>query len=264
LTFTGKTITGGTYTGLSTISSGSITSSGNITAVQNFISSSTNAVLAADGGGVFLRPNGAASGTGQWVVNNAGDVTMLGDLHLGSTDTTISRASAGFIEVEGKQIPSPASQASGDILYRGATNWARLAKGSAGEVLTMNSGATAPEWAAAPFSKSYTSANQTITNNGTLSLTHGLGGTPELVQCYYVCTTAENGYSVGDRLLIHGTYQTDRAREDGLLGVIVVPGTSTIWIRFGNDFRTGTKSGGSTATNDGTPANWRLVVKAWR
>ena len=37
----------------------------------------------------------------------------------------------------------------GDILYRNATTWTRLPKGTAGQVLTVNAGATAPEWAAA-------------------------------------------------------------------------------------------------------------------
>lgn len=41
-----------------------------------------------------------------------------------------------------------ASFSEGDILYAtGATTLAKLAKGSASDVLTMNSGATAPEWA---------------------------------------------------------------------------------------------------------------------
>ncbi len=34
----------------------------------------------------------------------------------------------------------------GDVLYRGASAWTRLAKGTAGQVLKINSGATAPEW----------------------------------------------------------------------------------------------------------------------
>ena len=37
----------------------------------------------------------------------------------------------------------------GDILYRDGSGLQRLAKGTASQVLTMNSGATAPEWAAA-------------------------------------------------------------------------------------------------------------------
>ena len=34
----------------------------------------------------------------------------------------------------------------GDTIYRGASAWTRLAKGTAGQALVMNTGATAPEW----------------------------------------------------------------------------------------------------------------------
>jgi hypothetical protein len=37
----------------------------------------------------------------------------------------------------------------GDIIYRNATQWTRLAKGTATQVLAMNAGATAPAWATA-------------------------------------------------------------------------------------------------------------------
>jgi len=40
------------------------------------------------------------------------------------------------------------SDAAGDTLYFNGTDYVRLAKGAASEVLTMNTGATAPEWAA--------------------------------------------------------------------------------------------------------------------
>ena len=40
------------------------------------------------------------------------------------------------------------SDAAGDVMYYNGTNYIRLAKGTATQVLTMNSGATAPEWAA--------------------------------------------------------------------------------------------------------------------
>ena len=43
-----------------------------------------------------------------------------------------------------------ASQAAGDIMYYNGTDWIRLAKGTADQVLTMNDGATAPNWEAAP------------------------------------------------------------------------------------------------------------------
>ncbi len=50
--------------------------------------------------------------------------------------------------VDGESIRM-GSDAAGDTLYFNGTDYARLAKGSASQVLTMNSGATAPEWAAA-------------------------------------------------------------------------------------------------------------------
>ena len=38
------------------------------------------------------------------------------------------------------------SDAAGDIMYYNGTNYIRLAKGTAAQVLAVNSGATAPEW----------------------------------------------------------------------------------------------------------------------
>jgi hypothetical protein len=43
------------------------------------------------------------------------------------------------------------SQASGDVAYFDGTDWVRLAKGEAGEVLTMNESVTAPEWGNTPI-----------------------------------------------------------------------------------------------------------------
>jgi len=44
------------------------------------------------------------------------------------------------------KISYPESGAAGDILYHDGTGYARLAKGTANQVLAMNAGATAPEW----------------------------------------------------------------------------------------------------------------------
>ena len=41
------------------------------------------------------------------------------------------------------------SDAVGDTLYYNGTDYVRLAKGTAGQVLSMNTGATAPEWSTA-------------------------------------------------------------------------------------------------------------------
>ena len=66
------------------------------------------------------------SGTSNIVLGSAGQVTMAGDF-------TPSRLKLG-------------SDAAGDTMYSNGTQYVRLAKGTAGQVLKMNAGATAPEW----------------------------------------------------------------------------------------------------------------------
>lgn len=66
----------------------------------------------------------------------SGDVTTS----AGSVAATIADNS-----VDGTDI-ALGSDAQGDIMYYDGTNYVRLPKGSAGQVLEMNAGATAPEW----------------------------------------------------------------------------------------------------------------------
>ena len=74
--------------------------------------------------------------------NHSADDVTSGTLPIsrGGTGATIARTSFDNL--------APTTTA-GDIIYYNGSNNARLPKGSAGQVLTMNSGATAPEWAAA-------------------------------------------------------------------------------------------------------------------
>jgi hypothetical protein len=59
----------------------------------------------------------------------------------------------------------------GDIQYHDGTNWVRLAKGTAGQVLEMNAGATAPEWDTDDTGGS----TQTATGDGTTTCDWRLG-----------------------------------------------------------------------------------------
>lgn len=74
-----------------------------------------------------------------------------------------------------RQIPEPLSIAQGDILYRGASEWERLAKGTANYKLFQNAGATAPEWALGVKVGSFTRAMDAAT--GDVSTT-GVGFKP--------------------------------------------------------------------------------------
>lgn len=134
-----------------------------------------------------------------------------------ASDTTLSRDAAGVAAVEGNLIPSPASQAEGDLLYRGASSWSRLAKGTAGQVLQMNSGATAPEWATpvmrdtAQATTSGTTFDFTIpatakkisvildqvSLSGTDDLLVQIGDSGGIETTGYTASSAGNGYTAG-------------------------------------------------------------------
>lgn len=106
----------------------------------------------------------AANGTGGFVTDS-GTVTLTG-----KTMTASSNVLGGVTMTLG-------SDANGDIYYRSGGVLTRLAKGTAGQVLTMNAGATAPEWAAA-------SGGGTNT-----SLTYDIGSSARGIGINYSTTT---------------------------------------------------------------------------
>ena len=80
-------------------------------------------------------------------IDSAGNIKM-GD---GAWTNYVNTTAAGVMTAEGAATITAtdleiANQAAGDILYFDGNNWIRLAKGDAGQVLTMNVGGTAPEW----------------------------------------------------------------------------------------------------------------------
>ena len=88
--------------------------------------------------------------TGGKIANNTITATQIANTTITSGQLAANAVTAGKIldgNVTGSKISMGGDQA-GDTLYHNGTSYVRLAKGTAGEVLTMNAGATAPEWAA--------------------------------------------------------------------------------------------------------------------
>lgn len=82
---------------------------------------------------------------------NATSLTPLfTTVDVGAPDTTVARASAGVLSVEGNHVPSPASQAQGDLLYHNGTTWARLGAGTNGQYLKTQGVAANPAWDTLP------------------------------------------------------------------------------------------------------------------
>jgi hypothetical protein len=113
------------------------------------------------------------------------------------------------------------------------------------------------------LTEDFTSSEQTITAAGSLTIAHSLSSTPELVQLHIINKTAELNYSIGDVLLINPAGNAIGAVSQDYGNSVVLDSTN-INVRFGADtavYEVLNKTTGVSATI--TPANWKLVIKAW-
>ena len=112
----------------------------------------------------------------------------------------------------------------------------------------------------AVFTESYTSADQTITSGGSLTLAHGLSGQPKLIQLYLEAQSSTLGYSADDQVLIHAGGQEAGSNR----GIALWPDATNINIRFGSSASmcdvVRADTGATAAITNGS---WRLIVKAW-
>ena len=128
----------------------------------------TNTRLAIGSTGQVLT---VAAGVPSWATPTVGDITEV------QAGTGISVASGtGPIPVITNTVAT-AFDAAGDLVYgTGADTFSKLAIGTAGQVLKVNSGATAPEWAAPAAGgfvgcSLYASANITVANDSSPIIT---------------------------------------------------------------------------------------------
>lgn len=111
------------------------------------------------------------------------------------------------------------------------------------------------------FTTSFTSAPQALTAGGALTLAHGLGGSPTLLQGRLICIDADSGYSTNDEVItpLGGT------DENNAVGAAVVPDATNLNVRYGNAVRVVSvlhKTTGAVAVIDIT--KWNFIFKAWR
>ncbi|TRD03795.1 hypothetical protein FJV76_14250 [Mesorhizobium sp. WSM4303] len=218
----------------------------------------------------YLRANGSVPGstiTGTTITNSTIVLkqsavpvpTAEGDIQWDTDDDVIVVGDGATQKIFASL---PAGSTAGDLLYLTSSKaLARLPKGTAGQLLQMNTGATAPQWLTAPFTKAFESAQQTITAGGSLTLAHGLGVQPKLYQIYLIAQSAVLGYTSGDEVLVNPSFA---ASDPSGRGASIVPDAANINIRFGSDANSFTiirKNNGDVSTI--TNANWKLVVRAW-
>jgi len=123
---------GDTYT-----ADGTFDSNGNLKSIFGSVSLTTGVT------GTLPIANGGTGTTSTTFVNAATNVT--GTLPVANGGTGQTTATAAF-----DALAPTTTQ--GDIIYYNGTDNVRLAKGTAGQALVINSGATAPEWGSAGVS----------------------------------------------------------------------------------------------------------------
>lgn len=112
--------------------------------------------------------------------------------------------------------------------------------------------------AALAITKGWTSADQTITVAGSLTIAHTLGSAPKVISAYLVCQTAELGYSVGDVLPTAPFSDSDT----GSYGMSLVFDGAQFNLKFGSSgLKVIRKDNGLVAGI--TEANWLLRIEAF-
>ena len=126
---------------------------GNATLLANLDATGTGAgIYRFDGTTTGTFPTGVAAGdTGMIELWRQAGATAMMELHHATSNRVFRRRmTATTWGAWREEINVDQATAEGDIIYRGASDFKRLAKGTAGQVLQMNSGATAPEWVNPP------------------------------------------------------------------------------------------------------------------
>lgn len=111
-------------------------------------------------------PNSMAS---RLEINSAGAIGIAGANYGSANQVLLSGGSAAtpsWSNVDGSVITIP-SQAQGDLLYRGASAWVRLAAGTNGQLLRTNGAAANPSWQSVPVqgtSQAFSGSSITFTS----------------------------------------------------------------------------------------------------
>lgn len=183
-----------------------------------------------------------------------------GNKELYATIRTILKSPTSTSEAAEIVLRTIAAGALADRLHIGAGAYMEGASGGDPGAGKFNATQLQQNGVAIPFSKKFTSAEQTITSSGDLSIAHGLGVRPDLIQARLICKSAEAGFPVGDEIVIN----PGMAYVNGTMGAAISVSATNILVGYSNFakvFATPPKTGGAYV--ELTNSSWRLVLRAW-
>lgn len=208
--------------------------------------------------GVTQTPNTYTASNGTSVVFGAG---------LSASDVVVIYSFGSFavadtwtkIEADGR-FATPASVTSAVATHSALGGTAHPAATTS--VAGFMSAADKTKLDALPITKIYTSAQQTYTIGGSLTLAHGLGEVPKFAFVIMRCVTADHGYSIGDEFFWIGHTDGDGSSGRCNPPLIIRDGTN-LNIRYAQtSFRLPLKSTNENTTGTPTAANWRAIFVA--
>lgn len=232
-----------------------------------------NGKFAGSLGAVFLRGDGALSAAVAGAIQldefkahahglpgNTSNGTVDGSVDLntgGTTASTYSTAGSGGAETRPLNVTGCwVIKLFGAVTEAGSADAAQLASdyaNLAGRVTTL-------EGIGKPFTEGYKSAGQTIVPGGSLTLAHGLGAVPKLSSYQLVCIAADSGYAAGDVVDVGGS--STLGSSTAAQGFQSRLTSTSIIVRCG-DIAPFVLHGSTGARAQISPANWRLLVRAW-
>ncbi len=182
--------------------------------------------IVATGAGAFAYESGAtvrtSLGLGTIATQNANLVAITGGSITGITDLAVADGGTGL-----------GSYTAGDILYAsGATTLSKLSIGTAGQVLAVNGGATAPEWVTGGGGGSGTVASATIYQVAYYTATGTAVGGDSNMTFQPTGAAQANRFAIADDFLVNGDIGGRK------YAMIVNPGgiVANNWAFLSNDF----------------------------
>lgn len=172
--------------------------------------------------------------------------------------TTATNDTAIFLsDASGNWTCLTYQRADGTALVASSLTIASTAEAEAGTDNTKVMSPLRTAEAIAALAETYFESSEITLGSSTqvLSASHGLGNSPRRWQAAVRCKTAELGYSVGDEVDV-----TMNGYYNWYSYFTGVDDTQITWMSAGATYLAN-KSSGSAATI--TPANWKLVLRAW-